>query len=65
MQKVTQSKVITDEKDQGQIWKGGGGGVAKSQVVRGGWVKAKIVCRGRISRRSHNPCLPENFNRTP
>ena len=24
MQKVTQSKVNTDEKDQGQIWKGGG-----------------------------------------
>ena len=58
MQEVTQSKVITDKKDQEKIWRGRG---SKITSCTRGSVKAKIACSGRESRKSHRLCAPRKF----
>ena len=42
-------------------WGGGGGGSLRDlskNILKQGWVKAKVVCRGRGFSRCHHPCPP-------
>ena len=47
--------------------KWGGGGVIKGlskNILKQGWVKAKVVRRGEGVLKCHHPCPPENFSYT-